>query len=68
MNKTVLASLIGASATIIASLISLNAGKPLGKNAEQQYIQNEINEALGDVVNIIGDGNNVTIHDLKDFI
>lgn len=64
MNKTIKASLIGASATILAAIIGLNTGKSM----EQKHIQNEINAAMGDMVNIIGDGNNVTINDIKDLI
>lgn len=64
MNKTIKASLIGAGATILAAIIGLNTGKSI----EQKHIQNEINAAMGDMVNIIGDGNNVTINDIKDLI
>ena len=64
MNKTVLASLIGAIATITAAIIGVN----FGKNSEQKLIQNEINEVMGDMVNIIGDDNKVTINDIKDLV
>lgn len=64
MNKTILASIIGAIATIAAAFIGLSTGK----RTEQKNIQNEINEAMGDVVNIIGDDNEVTINDIKEFV
>ena len=64
MNKTILAALIGAVATISAAIIGLNAGK----SSEQKNIQNEINEVMGDMVNIIGDDNEVTINDIKDLV
>ena len=64
MNKTILAALIGAGATISAAIIGLNAGK----SSEQKNIQNEINEVMGDMVNIIGDDNEVTINDIKDLV
>lgn len=64
MNKTILAALIGAVATISAAIIGLNAGK----SSEQKNIQNEIKEVMGDMVNIIGDDNEVTINDIKDLV
>ena len=64
MNKTIIAAMVGGIATIIAAFIGLYAGK----SAEQKNIQNEINEAMGDMVNIIGDGNEVTINDIKDLV
>lgn len=64
MSKTILASLIGAVATITAAFIGIN----YGKTTEQKIIQNEINEAFGGVVNVIGDGNEVTINDIKELL
>lgn len=59
MNKTILAALIGAMATILAAIIGLYAGK----NQEQKIIENQITEVVGNNINIIGDGNEVLIND-----
>lgn len=68
MDNTIKAALItgilGVIGTVAAALFGTNAGKV----AEQKVIQNEINEAFGDVINVIGDDNNVTINDIKDLI
>lgn len=65
MNKTIKAALITGIATIVAGFIG---GMGYGKASEQKYIQNEINEVMGDVVNIIGNGNEVTINSVKDLV
>lgn len=64
MSKTIIASCICAVATIVAAIIGIN----VGKSTEQKVIQNELNETFGDVVNVIGDDNNVAINDIKDLI
>lgn len=64
MSKTIVAALIGAGATIAAGIFGVIAGK----SAEQKIIQNEINEAFDDVINVIGDDNNITINDIKGLI
>lgn len=61
MNKTIVAALIGASATIVAAIV----GVTFGKNMEQNQIQNQIDEIIGDVVNIVGDSNDVTVNDVE---
>lgn len=68
MDKTIKAALItgilGVMGTVAAAFLGTNAGK----DAEKKVIQNEINEAFGDVINVIGDDNNVTINDIKGLI
>lgn len=68
MTNTIKAAFItgilGVIGTVTAAIIGLNAGK----STEQKNIQNEINEVMGDMVNVIGDGNNVTINDIKELI
>ena len=61
MDKTMLASLIGAGATVIAAFIGIYAGKTY----EQNSINNQIEEVLGNNVNVIGDGNTITVNDVK---
>ena len=61
MDKTILAAMIGAGATIIAAFIGIYAGKAY----EQNSIQNQIEEVLGNYVNVIGDGNTITVNDVK---
>lgn len=65
MNKTIKAALITGVATIIAGFIG---GMGYGKSSEQKNIQNEIHTAMGNVVNIIGNDNQVTINNVKDLI
>ena len=64
MGKKIAVALIGAVATITGSVI----GAYVGKNMEQRSIQNEMNEVIGNVINIDGNDNEVTINDLKDLI
>lgn len=59
MNKTVLAAIIGAGATITAAVIGVYAGRAY----EQNIVQNQIEEVLGNNVNVVGDGNNIVIND-----
>lgn len=65
MKKTkIIGTVITASASIVAALI----GGVVGKTVEQKNVQNEINEVMGDSVNVAGDGNNVTINDIAAFM
>ncbi|MDE7351686.1 MAG: NPCBM/NEW2 domain-containing protein [Acetatifactor sp.] len=61
MNKTILAAIIGAGATITAAVI----GVYVGRDYEQNIVQNQIEEVIGDNVNVIGDGNTITVNDVK---
>lgn len=61
MNKTVLAAIIGAGATITAAVIGVYAGRAY----EQNIVQNQIEEVLGNNVNVVGDGNTITVNDIK---
>ena len=65
MNKTIKAALITGVATIIAGFIG---GMGYGKSSEQKNIQNEIHTAMGNVVNITGNDNEVTINSIKDLV
>lgn len=56
--------ILGVIGTVSAAIIGVNAGK----STEQKSIQNEINEVMGDIVNVIGDGNDITINDIKNLI
>lgn len=64
INKTILASIIGAVATILAAIIGSVAGRGIEKN----NIQNEIQEVLGNNVNIIGNDNSVAVNDIDELI
>lgn len=68
MNNTVKAAVITGCCGIIASIISAIIGINTGKSMEQKIIQNEINTAMGEIINIIGDDNTVTINDIKELI
>lgn len=61
MDKTIVAAVIGAVATIAAAVIGVYAGKSYEKN----IVQNQIEEVMGDNVNVIGDGNTITVNDVK---
>lgn len=65
MNKTIKAALITGVATIIAGFIG---GMSYGKSSEQKNIQNEIQSVMGDVINVTGNDNQVTINSIKDLI
>lgn len=60
MKNTIKVALIGATSTIIAAIIGVGAGQAF----EQQTIQNQMNEVLGNVVNVNGDNNNISINDV----
>lgn len=62
MSKTGIA-LIGAAATIVGSIISAYCGFNAGKANEQKITGDMITEVVGNNVNIVGDGNEVNIHD-----
>ena len=64
IKAAIITGVFGVIGTVSAAIIGLNTGKSM----EQKHIQNEINAAMGDMVNIIGDGNNVTINDIKELI
>lgn len=65
MNKTIIAALITGVATIIAGFIG---GMGYGKSIEQKNIQNEIQQFMGNAVNITGNDNSVTINNIKDLV
>ena len=65
MNKAIIAALITGTATIIAGFIG---GMGYGKSSEQKNIQNEIQAVMGNVVNITGNDNEVTINNIKDLV
>lgn len=64
MKPKIIVALISAAATVAAAVISFN----LGKTTEHKVIQNEINNAFGEVVNVVGDGNDVSINDISNFV
>lgn len=64
VKAAVITGVLGLAATISAAII----GVKFGENTEQKSIQNEIKEVMGDVVNVIGDGNEVTINDIKELV
>lgn len=68
MKPTVKAAFItgvfGVATTIAGSIF----GAYVGGSTEQRNIQNEINEVIGNNVNIVGDDNDVTINDLKELV
>lgn len=64
MKAKIIVALIGATATVASAIISFN----IGKNAEYKEIQNQINNAFGEVVNVVGDGNDVSINDISNFV
>lgn len=61
MNKTIKASLITAAGGIISTVIGIIASFSAG----QKSIQNEINEVVGNVINIT-DSDNITINDISE--
>lgn len=65
MNKTIKAALITGIATIIAGFIG---GMSYGKSSEQKNIQNEIHSVMGNVINVTGNDNQVTINSVKDLV
>lgn len=65
MNKTIKAALITGIATIIAGFIG---GMSYGKSSEQKNIQNEIQSVMGNVINVTGNDNQVTINSIKDLV
>lgn len=64
MKTKIIVALISATATVASAIISFN----IGKNAEHKEIQNQINNAFGEVVNVMGDGNDVSINDISNFV
>ena len=64
VKAAIITGLLGVVGTVSAALIGLY----VGKSAEQRNIQNEINEAFGDVINVIGDGNDVTVNDIRELV
>lgn len=62
MDSTVKVGLLGAGATILAAVIGLVGGKSI----EEKSVKNEINEILGNNVNIVGDSNIITINSITD--
>lgn len=65
MSNTIKAAIITGVATIVAGFIG---GMGYGKSSEQKNIQNEIQAAMGNVVNFMGDNNEVTINSVKDLV
>lgn len=65
MNKTIKAAVITGIATIIAGFIG---GMGYGKSSEQKNIQNEIQSVMGNVINVTGNDNQVTINSIKDLV
>lgn len=64
IKAAIITGMLGVVGTVSAAVIGLY----IGKNTEQQNIQNEINEAFGDVVNVIGDSNDVTVNDIRELV
>ena len=64
VKAALIAGILGLIGTIAAAIIGLN----VGKDTEQKNIQNEFNDVMGDIVNIFGNGNEVTINDIKELI
>lgn len=60
MDRTVRVALIGAGATIVAAII----GVYTGKTYEQSIVQKQIENVLGDNINVTGEGNNVVINNV----
>lgn len=59
IKAAVIAGILGIVGTVSAAVI----GAKYGESTEQKNIQNKINEVMGDMVNVIGDGNEVIIND-----
>lgn len=68
MGNTIKAALITGILGLIATIAAAVIGVSFGKSSEQKNIQNEIHTAMGNVVNIIGNDNQVTINNVKDLI
>lgn len=64
MKTKVKVALIGAGATILSASI----GVVIGKSYEQNMIQNQIDKMFGNNINIVGDGNKVSINDVQSLI
>ena len=61
LKTKIIVAIIGALATIIAAFIGLfNWGKDVG----QRNTKTQIKEVMGDAINVIGDGNDITINDI----
>lgn len=68
MTDTIKAALITGILGFIATIAAAIIGVHFGKTSEQKNIQNEINEVLGNVVNITGNDNEVTVNNIKDLV
>lgn len=68
MSKEVKAALITGILGLVATIAAAIIGVGFGKDSEQKLIQSEINEVMGNAVNIIGDNNEVTMNNLKDLV
>lgn len=69
INKTaIIVALIGAIATIISAIISLNVGKAQGISEGEHNVQAEFKHIFGDVISVIGDGNEVTVNDIRNMV
>lgn len=64
MSNTIKAAIITGVATIAAAII----GVSFGKSSEQKNIQNEIQAVMGNVINVTGNNNEVTINSIKDLV
>lgn len=64
MSNTIKAAIITGIATIVSAVI----GVSFGKSSEQKNIQYEIHTAMGDVVNVTSNNNEVTINSVKDLV
>lgn len=64
VKAALIAGILGLIGTIAAAIIGLN----LGKSTEQKNIQNEFNDVMGDIVNIFGNDNKITINNIKELI
>lgn len=60
----IITGVFGLVATILAAII----GVKFGEDKEQKNFQNKFIEVMGDAVNVIGDGNEVTINDIKELV
>ncbi len=65
MSNTIKAAIITGVATIVAGFIG---GMGYGKSSEQKNIQNEIQSVMGNVINVTGNDNQVTINSIKDLV
>lgn len=68
MSDTIKAALITGVFGLIATIVAAIIGIRFGKSSEQKNIQNEIQEVMGNVVNITGNDNEVTINSIKDLV